>query len=211
MPRLMREAGIAGVSRRRSTTKTTTREQRAARVAPDLMDREFSAACADRPRVADIDYVATWTGLLYVAVVLDAFSRRVVGWSMAAHLRTELVTLPAVPARDQRPGRRPALIGAVARERAADVPVIRARGERCRAPCFGANVLLADEPRLVAKLHRPWPGGLSPRAGLFLLVGFPPRIPGPHRCQACPQRPCRPSAAQTAFARRPTRSVSGSF
>ena len=88
--RLMREARIAGASRRRST-KTTTREQRAARVAPDLVDRDFSAAGADQLWVADITYVRTWTGFLYVAVVLDAFSRRVVGWSMAAHLRTELV------------------------------------------------------------------------------------------------------------------------
>ena len=88
--RLMREAGIAGASRRRST-KTTTREQRAARVAPDLVDRDFSAAGADQLWVADITYVRTWTGFLYVAVVLDAWSRRVVGWSMAAHLRTELV------------------------------------------------------------------------------------------------------------------------
>ena len=88
--RLMREAGIAGASRRRST-KTTTREQRAARVAPDLVDRDFNAAEPDQLWVADITYVRTWTGFLYVAVVLDAFSRRVVGWSMAAHLRTELV------------------------------------------------------------------------------------------------------------------------
>ena len=88
--RLMRAAGIAGVTRRRST-KTTTREQRAARVAPDLVDRDFSASAADRLWVADITYVRTWTGFLYVAVVLDAFSRRVVGWAMAGHLRTELV------------------------------------------------------------------------------------------------------------------------
>ena len=59
--RLMRRAGIAGASRRRST-KTTTREQRAARVAPDLVDRDFSAAGADRLWVADITSVRTWTG-----------------------------------------------------------------------------------------------------------------------------------------------------
>ena len=88
--RLMRRAGIAGASRRRST-KTTTRDQRTVRVAPDLVDRDFSAAGADQLWVADIDYVRTWTGFMYVAVVLDAWSRRVVGWSMAAHLRTELV------------------------------------------------------------------------------------------------------------------------
>ncbi len=88
--RLMRCAGIAGASRRRSA-KTTTRDQRAARVAPDLVDRDFSAAGADQLWVADITYVRTGTGFLYVAVVLDAWSRRVVGWSMATHLRTELV------------------------------------------------------------------------------------------------------------------------
>lgn len=88
--RLMRAAGIAGASRRRSA-KTTTRDQRAARVAPDLVDRDFRAAGADQLWVADITYVRTWMGFLYVAVVLDAWSRRVVGWSMATHLRTELV------------------------------------------------------------------------------------------------------------------------
>lgn len=88
--RLMRAAGIAGASRRRSA-KTTTRDQRAARVAPDLVNRDFRAAGADQLWVADITYVRTWMGFLYVAVVLDAWSRRVVGWSMATHLRTELV------------------------------------------------------------------------------------------------------------------------
>ena len=88
--RLMRRAGIVGASRRRSA-KTTTRDQRAARVAPDLVDRDFSTASGDRLWVADITYVRTGTGFLYLAVVLDAWSRRVVGWSMATHLRTELV------------------------------------------------------------------------------------------------------------------------
>ena len=88
--RLMRRARIAGASRRRST-KTTARDQRAVQAAPDLVDRDFSAAGADRLWVADITYVRTWSGFLYLAVVLDAWSRRVVGWSMAAHLRTELV------------------------------------------------------------------------------------------------------------------------
>ncbi len=88
--RLMKRAGIEGASRRRGT-KTTTRDQRAARVAPDLVDRDFSAAGADQLWVADITYVSTWAGFLYLAVVLDAWSRPVVGWAMAAHLRTELV------------------------------------------------------------------------------------------------------------------------
>jgi putative transposase len=87
--RLMEVAGIYGVSRRKWIT-TTTRD-RGARPAPDLVERNFSAPAPNRLWVADITYVSTWTGLLYLAVVLDAFSRRVVGWAMETHLRTELV------------------------------------------------------------------------------------------------------------------------
>ena len=87
--RLMRQAGLEGVSRR-ARAKTTVRDAQA-RPAPDLVDRQFSAAAPDRLWVADITYVPTWAGFLYLAVVVDAWSRRVVGWSMATHLRTELV------------------------------------------------------------------------------------------------------------------------
>jgi putative transposase len=87
--RLMRTAGLAGISRRRWTC--TTRRDARARPAPDLVDRDFSADRPDRLWVADITYVPTWAGFLYLAVVLDAFSRRVVGWAMANHLRTQLV------------------------------------------------------------------------------------------------------------------------
>ncbi len=87
--RLMREAGVEGVSRRKGT-KTTVRAEDA-RPAPDLVDRDFTATGPDRLWVADITYVPTWAGFLYLAVVLDAWSRRVVGWAMGTHLRTELV------------------------------------------------------------------------------------------------------------------------
>jgi putative transposase len=87
--RLMREAGLEGASRRRGTR--TTRRDRDAKPAPDLVERDFVAAGPDRLWVADITYISTWAGFLYLAVVLDAWSRRVVGWSMATHLRTELV------------------------------------------------------------------------------------------------------------------------
>jgi putative transposase len=87
--RLMRAAGLQGVSRRK-TVRTTVRK-RGARPAPDLVDRNFAADGPDRLWVADITYVRSWAGFLYLAVVMDAFSRRVVGWSMANHLRTELV------------------------------------------------------------------------------------------------------------------------
>jgi len=87
--RLMREMGLAGVSRRKRI-RTTIRE-RDARRAPDLVERDFSADAADQLWVADVTFVPTWAGFLFLAVVVDAFSRRVVGWSMADHLRTELV------------------------------------------------------------------------------------------------------------------------
>jgi putative transposase len=64
---------------------------RAARPAPDLVERNFAAAAPNRLWVADITYIPTWAGFLYLAVVLDAFSRRIVGWAMETHLRTELV------------------------------------------------------------------------------------------------------------------------
>lgn len=87
--RLMRGAGLAGVSRRKGAR--TTQRRKEARPAPDLVNRNFTAETPDRLWVADITYVATWAGFLYLAVALDAFSRRVGGWSMATHLRAELV------------------------------------------------------------------------------------------------------------------------
>jgi putative transposase len=88
--RLMRAAGVAGVSRRRGVV-VTTRRDRDARPAPDLVDRNFAAERANQLWVADITYIPTLAGFLYLAVVLDAFSRRIVGWAMAEHLRSELV------------------------------------------------------------------------------------------------------------------------
>lgn len=86
---LMRIVGLAGVSRRKGPRTTQRRE--GARPAPDLVDRNFTAERPDELWVADITYVPTWAGFLYLAVVLDAFSRRIVGWAMATHLRTQLV------------------------------------------------------------------------------------------------------------------------
>ena len=87
--RLMRRADLQGVSRRRGV-RTTVRSTQGSS-APDLVDRNFEVTGPDRLWVADITYVPTWTGFLYLAVVLDAWSRRIVGWAMATHLRTELV------------------------------------------------------------------------------------------------------------------------
>ena len=87
--RLMKRAGLQGVSRRKWVCTTVRAPE--ARPAPDLVARRFRAEAPDRIWVADITYIPTWAGFLYLAVVLDVFSRRVVGWAMASHLRTELV------------------------------------------------------------------------------------------------------------------------
>lgn len=87
--RLMKAAGLCGVSRRKWVI-TTVRE-RGARPSPDLVERNFAATAPNRLWVADITYIPTWAGFLYLAVVLDTFSRRIVGWAMETHLRTDLV------------------------------------------------------------------------------------------------------------------------
>jgi putative transposase len=87
--RLMRQDGLEGVrrGRRRRTTIPDTQAQRP----PDLVDRRFAAAAPNRLWVADFTYVATWSGVCYVAFVIDVFSRRIVGWRAATSMRTSLV------------------------------------------------------------------------------------------------------------------------
>ena len=86
--RLMSQAGLAGVSRRRFVITTVKGSNRQA---PDLVERNFTSEKLDQLWVADITYIPTWAGFLYLAVVLDACSRRIVGWSMATTLATRLV------------------------------------------------------------------------------------------------------------------------
>ena len=88
--RLMRQAGLVGASHRHGGPPTTRRDKDA-RPATDLVDRDFTASGPNQLWVADITYVPTSAGFLYLAVVLDAWSRKIVGWSMANHLRAVLV------------------------------------------------------------------------------------------------------------------------
>jgi putative transposase len=88
--RLMRAAGLVGACHRHGGPTTTQRDTEA-RPAPDLVDRDFTVQARNQLWVADITFVPTSSGFLYLAVVLDAWSRKIVGWSMANHLRTELV------------------------------------------------------------------------------------------------------------------------
>jgi transposase InsO family protein len=86
--RLMRELGLQGV-RRGKTRRTTTPEEAAPRPA-DLVERNFSASRPNELWVADLTYVATWSGFVYVAFVVDVFSRFIVGWQTSRSLRTDL-------------------------------------------------------------------------------------------------------------------------
>jgi putative transposase len=88
--RLMRRAGLIGVHRRRFV-RTTVSDETASR-APDLVERRFERAAPDRLWVTDITYLPTRAGFLYLAAIVDAWSRLVVGWAMAGHLRTTLVS-----------------------------------------------------------------------------------------------------------------------
>jgi putative transposase len=87
--RLMRVAALVGCHRRRSVS--TTRREPTAPVAPDRVERRFVATAPNTVWSADITDVPTWGGFLSLAVVLDGCSRRIVGWAMADHLRTDLV------------------------------------------------------------------------------------------------------------------------
>ena len=90
--RLMRETGLFGCGGSRRIARTTLRS-RTERTppAPDLVERNFAPEAPDRLWVADITYVRTWEGWLYLSFVLETYSRKIVGWSMANNLRTELV------------------------------------------------------------------------------------------------------------------------
>ena len=87
--RLMAELGIAGMVRGKS--KRTTKADPSAVRAPDLVKRQFTASEPDRLWVQDFTYVATWSGTVYVAFIIDAFSRAIVGWRAATNMRTDLV------------------------------------------------------------------------------------------------------------------------
>ncbi len=87
--RLMRAASLRGATLRRYVV--TTQPDLQAPRAIDLVERQFYADGPDRLWVADITYIPTWSGFLYLAMVLDVYSRRIVGWSMETHLRTELI------------------------------------------------------------------------------------------------------------------------
>ena len=108
--RLMGHMGICGVTRRRKMF-TTVADPDAVR-APDLVNRDFTAAGPDQLWVTDLTYVPTRSGMAYVCFIVDAFSRRIVGWRVAANMKTDMVLDALEMARRSRGGRR--LVGLVA-------------------------------------------------------------------------------------------------
>jgi putative transposase len=109
--RLMRAMEIEGISRRRRKVFTTIADPDALRP-PDLVNRNFTAERPDALWVTDLTYVPTRTGMAYVCFIVDAFSRRIVGWRVAAHMRTDMVLDALEMARRSRGARR--LVGLVA-------------------------------------------------------------------------------------------------
>jgi putative transposase len=109
--RLMRELDIEGISRRRKKVFTTIADPDAVR-APDLVNRNFTAAAPNELWVTDLTYVPTRAGMAYVCFIVDAFSRRIVGWRVAANMKTDMVLDALEMARRSRGQRR--LVGLVA-------------------------------------------------------------------------------------------------
>jgi putative transposase len=172
--RLMRQAELSGqVKRRRGTT--TIRVQ-GVRTAPDLVERDFAPTAADRLWCADITYIRTWEGWLYLASVMDCYSRRIVGWAIADHLRAELVVdaLEMAVAR-RRPD--PGLVhhsdqgsqytSLVFTRRCASVGIDVSMGSR--GDCFDNAVLESFHASLKKDLvhRRSWPTRAEARTAVF--------------------------------------------
>ncbi|MGO9881485.1 MAG: DDE-type integrase/transposase/recombinase [Solirubrobacteraceae bacterium] len=88
-PGLMRQEGIRGAKRRGKPWRTTIADPQAHR-RPDLVERDFTAERPDASWVGDLTYRRTWGGRMYFAFLIDVFSRMIVGWQLASHMRTDL-------------------------------------------------------------------------------------------------------------------------
>jgi hypothetical protein len=126
---LMRAAHLRGVRRRRGFVVTTQRDQRQ-RPAADLGNRHFAADAPNMLWVADSTYVPTWAGFIYLAVVLDVWSRRVVGWSIGETLETPLILGALNMALQQR---KPVVVGVIHHSDQGSQYTSVAFGQRCRA------------------------------------------------------------------------------
>ena len=108
--RLMRQAGIVGCHRRKHRVGTTKQNPNAIVAPPDRVDRKFTATAPNQLWVADVTYVPTTQGWLYLACVTDVFSRMILGWSMASHRKTNLVVDAVTMAVHRRGGKVPGVV-----------------------------------------------------------------------------------------------------
>jgi putative transposase len=172
--RLMRHAEMTGQLRRRRGR--TTIRVRGVRTAPDLVQRDFDPTGPNRLWCADITYVRTWEGWLYLASVMDCWSRRIVGWAIADHLRAELV----VDALEMAVARRRPDTGLIHHSDAGGQYVSLIFTRRCRAvgieismgqrgDCFDNSVLESFHATLKKDLihRRSWPTKTEARTAVF--------------------------------------------
>jgi putative transposase len=172
--RLMRLAGLSGQIKRRRG-RTTIRVQ-GVRTAPDLVERDFNPAAVNRLWCADITYIRTWEGWLYLASVMDCYSRRIVGWAMADHLHAELV----VDALEMAVARRHPLRGVIHHSDQGGQYVSLVFTRRCRGvgieismgsrgDCFDNAVLESFHASLKKDLihRRSWPTKTEARTAVF--------------------------------------------
>jgi putative transposase len=143
--RLMRAAGISGLVRRKRG-RTTIRVP-GVRVADDLVERRFRPAAANVLWIAGVTYLRTWEGWLYLAAVQDAYSRRIVGWSMADHMRSELV----VDALEMAIGRRRPAPGLIHHSDQGSQPGLNRSSQQLSV---AGNVSIADDGWLVLASSR---------------------------------------------------------
>ncbi len=173
----MRAAGLVGCHRRRRARTTTVNP--AQTPAPNLVARDFTAAGPNRLWIGDITYVATAAGWLYLAVLLDAHSRRVVGWAMDDHLRTELaLDALAMALRARRPAA--GLVHHTDRgcqyTAAAYQGALAARGLVCSMSRAGECLDNAMAESFFATLKaefidtRPWPTRAATRTAIFAWI-----------------------------------------
>ncbi len=177
--RLMREAGIV-VSRPRPFKRTTDSDH-GLPVATNVLNRCFDVEEPDRAWVTDITYIRTWEGWLYLAVILDLFSRRVVGWSMATHMKTDLVLSALAMALGQRVAS-PELVHHSDRggQYAADIyqDLLEKRGIVCsmsrRGDCWDNAPAESWFSTLKLELiyRRPWPTRRGARSAIHEYIGF---------------------------------------
>jgi hypothetical protein len=189
--RLMRQAGIVGCHRRKRPVSISRQDPRA-EAAPDRVDRTFVAPAPNQLWVADVTYVPTVQGWLYLACVTDVFSRMVIGWSMASHRKTDLVVDAVAMAVHRRGGHVPGVI-TTATAAGSTAPT------HSSGSCAGTARWPAWAASRTASITR-WPKACSPRWSASCSTYSPPAVSPPD---------ARPSSPSSTTSRRSTTRAGG--